>query len=271
MNNLRVLLYETPEDPYMNLAFEEAFVRIASIENSSPTLRIWRNKNAVVIGYFQKAEEEIEFDVAKEHDVAITRRFTGGGAVYHDLGNINYAIAIKSGEKGERNLEYVFSFLIKGIIEGIKRLEPDVRLENINDVVIGNYKVSGTAASMRWGVYFLHGSLLVNTNLELLYNILRVPKIKLLDKGIKDIKYRVKNLKDILGKDIEYSKVINLIKEGYSKILGLDSYYDIPSRIELEVAKSLYDLKYTREDWNMGIIKNKDLAYVEEYLADLIR
>jgi lipoate-protein ligase A len=99
MNSLRVLLYETPEDPYMNLAFEEAFVRVLSLRNPCPTLRIWRNKNAAVIGYFQKADEEVKLDVASKYDVAITRRFTGGGAVYHDLGNINYAIAVKSDEK----------------------------------------------------------------------------------------------------------------------------------------------------------------------------
>jgi len=270
MNSLRVLLYEIPEDPYMNLAFEEAFVRVVSLKDSPSTLRIWRNRNAAVIGYFQKAEEEIKLDIARRYDVAVTRRFTGGGAVYHDLGNINYAIAVKKGKKGERSLEYVFRYLIKGIIEGIRELNVDARLENINDVVVENYKVSGTAASVKWGVYFLHGSLLVNTNLELLYNILNVSKIKLLDKGIRDIKYRVRNLKDVLKEDIDYQTIIDVITRGYSKILGLSPRFDIPSRIELEIAKALYDLKYRKEDWNMGIIKNKDLTYVEEYIRELM-
>ena len=269
MKRLRVLLYETPDDPYMNLAFEEAFVRVRGYLETYDTLRIWRNKNAVVIGYFQKAEEEVKWRIVNEHNANVVRRFTGGGAVYHDLGNINYAIVVGGRSKADRDLGYVFGFLIKGIIYALETLGFRARLENINDVVIDRFKVSGTAASIKWNTFFFHGSLLVDTNLELLYQILKIPKIKLLDKGISDVKYRVKNLVEIARREISYEEIISSIVQGYSKLLDKPYFFDLPSKLEIDVAKALYDLKYTREDWNMGMIRG-EIEDVEEYLKELI-
>jgi len=264
---LRILLFETPEDPRMNLAFEEAFVRVRAHNYIDDTLRIWRNRNAVVIGYFQRMGEEVDMGSASEYNVEVVRRFTGGGAVYHDLGNINYAI-VTSGVG--RDLAYVFKYLINGLVYALNKIGLEARLENINDVVVGSYKISGTAASLRWGVYFLHGSILFNTDLNLLYSVLKVPKIKLIDKGVSDVKYRVKNIIDILGRDIRYSEIVDALAYGFSKLLGKEYYFDMPSKLEYEVARALYDLRYSREKWNEGYLRFIDMKDVDEYIEEIL-
>jgi len=97
---LRILIYEIPGNPYKSLAFEEALWRSVRSGASPDTLRIWRHRNAVILGYFQYGEEEVNFDRARELRVDIVRRFTGGGAVYQDLGGLVCSI----GTRGPRGV-----------------------------------------------------------------------------------------------------------------------------------------------------------------------
>lgn len=246
---LRVLLFETPHDPYYNLAFEEAilytYFRLGREEN---VLRIWRNANAVVIGYFQEAGEEVNIEYAEEIGASIVRRFTGGGAVYHDLGNINYAVITR---RNIKHVKEIYDHLIQGILKALETLGLKPYLENINDVVVNNRKVSGTAATRRGDVVFLHGSLLVSTDLEKLSKVLRVSRKKLMDKRVSSVKYRVALLEDIIGRRIGFSEIVRGIVEGYSSIFNSKPYYDLPSKLELAVADILYRRKYLDKEWNL--------------------
>ena len=271
MSRLRVLLYETPHDPHMNLAFEEAFARARATGVVGDTLRIWRNSNAVVIGYFQEAAIEVNMSVAEARGIRVVRRFTGGGAVYHDLGNLNFAIALRPRERGESAIDYLYSHVIKGVLNALKLLGAAPRLENVNDVVVGGRKVAGIAASTRWGGMFLHGCLLVSTDLGVLSEVLRVPKEKLRDKGVSEVKYRVANLEEVLGRRVDYYELVDAIVKGYEELLGAEAYFDIPSREELEAAKILYEYKYSRDEWNLQRAPSFYFKEVEEALRDLLK
>ncbi len=245
---LRVLLFETPKDPYYNLALEEALFLLHSkgiIKDD--VLRIWRNENAVVIGYFQSPKEEVDLEYADKIKASIVRRFTGGGAVYHDLGNINYAVITH----GKTSTVYeIYEYLLKGIIKALKILGLDPWRENINDIVANNRKISGTAASIKGSTLFLHGSLLVSTDLEKLSKILRVSRKKLMDKGVSSVKYRVALVEDLIGRRIGYWEIIDAIVKGYSGLLGLQPYFDMPTKLEVLVADKLYYGKYLKHEWN---------------------
>lgn len=250
MKKLRVLLFETPHDPYYNLAFEEAlYLLYDKTLGEDPVMRIWRNANAVIIGYFQVAEEEVHLDVAREIGAEVVRRFTGGGAVYHDLGNINYVVITRN--TGIRSTEEIYQYLLEGAINALRMLGVEPRLENINDVVANDRKVSGTAATFTPRTLFLHGSLLVSTDLSRLSRVLRISKKKLMDKKVSSVKYRVALLEQVLGRRIGYWEIIDAFVKGYSRLLGAEPYYDMPSRLELEIADKLYKEKYTRREWNM--------------------
>ena len=268
--NLRVLLYETPYDPYMNLAFEESFFIVqANNVNSSNTIRIWRNANAVVIGYFQKAVEEVNFEEANKIGAVVTRRFTGGGAVYHDLGNINYAIAYKVKKKIDKPLDTAFRYLIKGVLFALKYLNLEAELENINDVVVGNHKVSGTVASYKQDTLFLHGSILVSTDLEKLYNVLKVSRKKLEDKKISSIKYRVTTISNILKRKISYKEIIKAFVKGYEELFNAEAYYDLPESIELNIAEILYKYKYSLKEWNLERSMHENI-HISKKINDLL-
>ncbi|MEM4660751.1 MAG: lipoate--protein ligase family protein, partial [Thermosphaera sp.] len=121
MSELRVVFTETPENPWMNLAWEEAFFQSRCNDISDDVLRIWRNKSAVVIGVFQKASEEVNLEFAEQVKAGVVRRFTGGGAVYHDLGNINFALSVKP--RGLKvSVDYLYGELLYGVVKALERL-----------------------------------------------------------------------------------------------------------------------------------------------------
>lgn len=250
MSSLRVLFTEYVDDAYMNLAVEEALFVYRCNNGGSDTLRIWRNKKAVVIGVFQKPDEEVNLDYARNNGIQIVRRFTGGGAVFHDLGNINFAISTKIPPNKPKGIEFLYEDLIYGAVNALKRLGFSPRKENINDIIVEDKKVIGVAGSLRMDCAFLHGAILYDTDLNILSNVLRVPLKKLADKKISSVKYRVTTIKQ-LKPDITMKDLIKALKESFSEILGsTDVYEDLISKDELELAEKLYKEKYSTVEWN---------------------
>lgn len=266
---LRVLLFETPHDPYMNLAFEEAFTRARGAGLVDDTLRIWRNDKAVIIGYFQEAEGEVDMEAASKLGVRVVRRFSGGGAVYHDLGNVNYALAV-DGRAVPDPIDYAYTSLIRGALGALRLLGCEPRVENVNDVVVGSRKVSGTAASFRWGACFIHGTLLLSADLAALSKVLKPPKEKLLAKGVSEVKYRVANLSELLGRELSYREVVEALVRGFEEALGAEAYFDMPSGEELRAAKLLYERKYSNPQWNLNRVPHSAFRELEEELGSLL-
>lgn len=265
---LRVLLFETPHDPHMNLAFEEAFARARGAGLIDDTLRIWRNDRAVVIGYFQEAEGEVDTESASKLGIKIIRRFSGGGAVYHDLGNVNYALAV-DGRAAPDPIDYAYTNLIRGALRALKLLGCEPHVENVNDVVVDGRKVSGTAASFRWNTCFIHGTLLLNADLTALSKVLRPPREKLLAKGVSEVKYRVANLSELLGRRLNYKEVVDALARGFEETLGAEAYFDIPSREELSAARLLYEQKYSNPQWNLNRVPHSAFQKLEDELNSL--
>lgn len=269
---LRVLLYETPDDPYMNLAFEEALPRARGCGISPDTLRLWRNRRAVVIGYFQRAEEEVNLAEAERQGVKVVRRFTGGGAAYHDLGNINYAISLSLGERKVSNpVDFIFTELIRAPVEALRSLGFEASVQNVNDIIVDNRKVSGTAATVSWGSIFFHGAMLVSADLSALASVLKVPLKKLVDKGVSSVKYRVTNLA-ALRPGTTANDVASALASSFAKVLGYDGVkYDLPTSEELEMAEILYTYKYSDRSWNMDRAPHRQFRRAEEELMRVCR
>ncbi|MEM0460360.1 MAG: biotin/lipoate A/B protein ligase family protein [Thermofilaceae archaeon] len=269
VRELRVLLYETPGDPFMNLAFEEALARARGAGLTPDTLRIWRNARAVVIGYFQRAEEEVDLAEAERLKVSVVRRFTGGGAVYHDLGNVNYALAV--GLPSSDPEGYAYGYLLRGTLRALEKLGVGASVENVNDVVAAGRKVSGTAASFRWNCCFLHGTLLVDADLDALSRLLKPAVEKLSSRGISDVKRRVVNLSELLGVKPSYRRIVSALVEGFAELLGAEASFDLPLREELEAAELLYERKYRRVEWNLRRAPHSAFAGLEEEIRGVLR
>jgi len=272
MSKLRVLVIEKPENAYLNLAIEEAIARAKGRKLVPDTLRIWRNKNAVVMGLFQITEDEVNIEECNKLSVQVVRRFTGGGAVYHDLGNVNYAIALhREDRRPPTSILESYRYFGQAVVYALKRLGvEDAGLGKVNDIVIGKRKVGGTAQTRMFNTIFYHGTLLVDTDIEKMARLLKIPKAKLSDKGVSSLKERVVNVKEVLESIPSFDEVIQALVEGFSKVLGVNNIEmcDDLTDIEWEIAYDLYENKYSKDEWNMGRADKKYLFYTPKVLRN---
>ncbi|MEM1626063.1 MAG: biotin/lipoate A/B protein ligase family protein [Sulfolobaceae archaeon] len=256
---LRVILDEFPDDPYLNLAVDETLL----LRGKLPVLRIWRNDKSVILGIRSKVENEVNLNYLKLENVKLARRITGGGAVFHDMGNVNYTIIIdRESYKDKEPIDLLYNFLLRGIIHSIEKISNssyEVRVYNETDVTYKGFKVSGNAGYITKDKVLLHGTLLVSANIELLYKVLIIPPKDYKErkeregKDVNMIKYRVNNLSSLLDRKITYEEVTNAIITSFSNLLNMEPYLDRLSKEEIFLSNELKNNKYSNPNF---IFKN---------------
>ena len=195
--DMRVTYLETgSRDPFYNLAFEE-YVLAHRIEGDY--LILWQNDNTVVIGRNQNAEEEIDRAFVEAHGVRVVRRTTGGGAVYHDLGNLNYSFITDAGEA--ENL--TMGRFTKPVTSALQGLGLRAEASGRNDILVEGRKVSGTAQRLLNGRILHHGTLLFDTDPDMVAGALRADPEKFRSKSSKSVRSRVGNIRDFLREDMD--------------------------------------------------------------------
>jgi len=249
----RLLDTEYLDDPFMNMSVEEAIPRSVGEGEAPNTVRFWHNSNTIVLGCFQSADLEVNYDACKETGTQVVRRFTGGGAVYHDAGNLNYAISLKKGHPlvPDNDLQLVFQRLSEGTVEGLRSLGVRAEFQPINDIQVDGRKVSGAAGSVRWGTVFHHGCILVASDLAILGRVLNVPGVKLADRHVASVQKRVTTVRDELQKDLTTRDVRDAIVRGIERSYNVRLVEGQLSSSELSLAKELYDSKYNTSQWNL--------------------
>jgi lipoate-protein ligase A len=249
----RLVDVEYRKDPFMNMAVEEAIPRMVGEGKSPSTVRFWHNSNTIVIGCFQSARLEVNMEACKETGTEVVRRFTGGGAVYHDGGNLNYAISLRKGHPlvPGQNLQSVFEKLSEGSVQGLRKLGVKAEFQPVNDIQVDGKKVSGAAGSIRWNTIFHHGCILVNSDLSILGKVLNVPKAKLEDRHVASVQKRVTTVRDELGRDISTKEVRDAIVDGIERCYRVRVEPGDLTKEELGLAEELYQTKYSRLEWNL--------------------
>jgi len=150
-------------DPHKNLAAEEYFLK----QKEGSYFILWRNESSVIVGRNQNTFAEIDIPYAEENNIPVVRRLTGGGAVFHDLGNLNYTFI-------EENASHKFgdyASFSAPIIEALKSMGIDASLSGRNDICIGDKKISGNAQTMHKGRMLHHGTLHFSSNVAILTNV----------------------------------------------------------------------------------------------------
>ena len=201
-------------DPYINLAVEEYLLR----HSNDDIFMLWQNAPSVVVGKNQNVYAEVNVEYAEEHNINIVRRITGGGAVYHDLGNLNYTF-ITSDEKAKA-LDY--EYFTRPIIDALASLGLTAVLSGRNDLECDGKKFSGNAQFTSNGRILHHGTLLFDTNVEEMSSVLRVDKEKLEYKAVKSHKSRVTNLAPLLSNTTDVESFIKAIEQQATKNLDAE-------------------------------------------------
>lgn len=181
----------TSTDVYYNMAFDE--YALEQLPLDEPLFYLWQNRPAVIIGINQNIHAEVDINYARQHDIAVARRITGGGAVYHDLGNLNYTIVGRSTDIERDYPEYT-----RHMLQALQALGLQAELSGRNDILVDGHKVSGYAKRVYKDRLMVHGTLMYNVDIERLTHALTPPTHKLETKGIASVKSRVANLCDYL-------------------------------------------------------------------------
>jgi lipoate---protein ligase len=246
----RLISKDYPGDPYKNLALDEAIFTEVKEGRSPPTFRFYRNANAVILGCFQTAEEEVDLEYAEANGIKIAKRITGGGAVYHDMGNLNYSIITRDVFDIGLDVQKLFSTMMDGAVCAFENIGIDAEMGRLNDVSVGGKKILGAAATIDSGALLFHAAVLVDVDLNRLASVLKVPGIKLKDKGISTILERVTNIKSMSGNTVDDLR--EALLEGYADSLEFEYEEGGLTNSETKLLNKLYDNKFSLPKWNLG-------------------
>ena len=179
-------------NPYMNLALDEYAMK--HIDVGEDYFYLWRNDPSVIIGKNQNAAEEVNQEFIDRRNINVARRVSGGGAVYHDLGNINFTFIINVDDPGKVN----FKKYTQPIIDALAAMGVKSEASGRNDILIDGKKISGVAQRMSGNRLMHHGTLIYDVNIEDMVEALNVDPDKIISKGVKSVRSRVTTIKEHL-------------------------------------------------------------------------
>lgn len=232
-------------DPRYNLAFEEYCFKY--LPRDEDYLLLWINSPAIIIGKNQNTIEEVNSEYIKMKGIQVVRRITGGGAVYHDLGNLNFSIITNAEGSKIDFKKYNIS-----ILEALIKLGVKCELSGRNDITIEGKKFSGIAQSIWKDRVLNHGTLLFNTELDVLNNALNVKKDKIESKGVKSVKSRVTNIKDHLNVDVDIEEFREILARSILNTDDVEAKTLKLNEEQLQEIDKLFQEKYSTWEWNYG-------------------
>ncbi len=244
-----IFWHNTNTEAALNLAIEQSLLDSEFTKENS-VFMLWQNAPAVIIGRHQNAFEEVDMAFLKEDNIQLVRRHSGGGAVYHDLGNINFTFIMPS-----ELPKIEFSIVLNPMIKALEKFGIKAELSGRNDILVDNKKISGAAQSKGRHAILVHGTLLVDVDMEMLERVLSGNPDKYESKGIASVRSRVANIKELLGLCAAKEEVNNMLK------LALIAYFiediekdimpkEVISKI-LENAEKLAKERYRNEAWTL--------------------
>lgn len=235
-------------DAFTNMAIDEAVCEAVKNGESLPTIRFYRwQPSAVSIGCFQSLEDEVSQDVCKGKGIDVVRRRTGGGAVYHDYdGEITYSVIMRE-EMMPKGITESYHEICGWIVNAMKSLDIDASFKPINDIVVGEKKISGNAQTRRNNILLQHGTILYTVDLRTMFTVLKVGADKISDKLIEAAEERVTSISK-LKPDLSYEDVLKSLTDAF--IADKDIVTEPLSETEKNRAQELVKTRYNTEEWN---------------------
>ncbi len=233
-------------DPHINLAIEEYILKNMDIDKD-PFLLFYINEPSIIIGKNQNTVEEIDTDYVEANGIHVVRRLSGGGAVYHDLGNLNFSFITQDDGDSFRN----FKKFTEPVVQALAEMGVKAELLGRNDILVEGRKISGNAQFSTNGRMFSHGTLMFDTEIERVVSALKVRKDKIESKGIKSIRSRVANITEFLDEPMTIEQFrMNVLKS----IFGGEENIQYRELTDEDWAgiHALSAERYANWDWNYG-------------------
>ncbi|MCI3921269.1 lipoate--protein ligase [Paenibacillus sp. TRM 82003] len=261
---MKFLFNENHLDPALNLALEEYALRRLPLDES--ILLFYVNEPSIIIGKNQNTIEEINQAYVEANGIHVVRRLSGGGAVYHDLGNLNFSFIAKDDGQSFRD----FAKFTKPVTDALKKLGVDAELTGRNDIQVGERKISGNAQFATKGRMFSHGTLLFDSAMERVASALKPKAIKFESKSTKSVRSRVANISEFLPEPM----TIEAFKEALLReIFGMEP--DAVPRVAMTdedwtAVRRLADERYRSWDWNYGRSPKYNVQHAHKFPSGIV-
>jgi lipoate-protein ligase A len=230
-------------DAYTNIATDAWMLN--NLKPKEPVFALWQNKNAIIIGQNQNTFAEVNQEYVDEKNIQVVRRVTGGGAVYHDLGNLNFTFIVPV----ESTANVDFSTFVKPMLDALISLGIPAEINGRNDLVIDGKKVSGNAQRYAGGYLMHHGTLLFNSDVDVMVRSLNVADEKFISKAAKSVRSRVGAIKDSKP-DLTIAEFKDRLEEYLSN--GHQDKEIILTPEQIEEIKNLRETQFATWNWNYG-------------------
>lgn len=239
-----LIIESTTDNAFFNIATEEYLLLNYPTEE---IFLLYVNAPSIIVGKFQNTLAEINLDYVRENNIKVVRRMSGGGAVYHDLGNLNFSFHVPHEDQDFMD----FSQFTQPVVDLLNSLDVNAELIGRNDLLIDGKKFSGNAKLLRHGKIVQHGTILINSEMEILANALKVNPLKFIDKATKSTRARVTNLIEYLPENTNTEVFKNQLIEFMLKNNPKAKKY-VFTEEENRKIQALVDSKYKTWDWNFG-------------------
>ena len=235
-------LYTT--DPAYNLAAEQYV--FDALPRDRMYFMLWQNRNAIIIGKYQNPLAEINAPFVEEKGIQVVRRLSGGGAVYHDMGNLNFTFIVDAGNAEELDMH----LFCQPVVRTLETLGVHAEVNGRNDITIDGKKFSGNSQYMRGGRVMHHGTIMFDSDLSVVGQALHVDVSKIQAKGLKSVRSRVTNVRPYLPRDIELPEFRRILLENILLENPGEAYALTES--DRAAIEELRRTRYATWDWNYG-------------------
>jgi len=257
-----IYLESSSTNPYFNLALEEfAFGQMDARES---IFMLWQNENTIVVGKYQNTAEEINREYVAEHGIRVVRRLSGGGAVYHDKGNLNFTFITDQ----KKFADFNFRAFTRPVLEALEELGVHAAFTGRNDLVLDGRKFSGNSQYARHGRVLHHGCIMLDSNLDVVRDALRVRDAKFSSKSVKSVRSRVTTINEHAPRKITMDEFKGALKRRV--FAGNDVAEYALTDADRRSVQTLMREKYETWDWNYGFSRPYSMRREQKFDGGLV-
>ena len=249
-------------NPYWNLALEEYIFNLPDPEKEY--FMLWQNKNTIVVGKNQNTAEELNQEYVDAQKIRVARRLSGGGAVYHDDGNLNFTFIVRQ----ENNPEYNFHLFVVPVLQALEKMGVHAEFSGRNDLTIEGRKFSGNSQYVRHGRILHHGCIMLDSNLDTVQDALRVKEAKFASKSSKSVRSRVTTINEHAPCRIAMSELKESLKREVAAQNGLETY--VLTEEDRAGIRKLQKEKYETWEWNYGYFPSYTIRRERKFDSGLV-